>query len=105
MEEEKKEGADLKVDINADKGKDGETEQQLPKPNIKFVGKEDYTVIENGEEVKKTRYLEPPKHFYNGMNKKTTLPSAKDQMQPFYHKDASTIIALFPKLYKPVEDK
>lgn len=69
------------------------------KPNIMFVGKENYTVTEDGETRTEVRKREPVDHINDGMTK-IQLPSKEEQSSPFYHEQAGTIIALLPDLYK-----
>lgn len=74
------------------------------KPNIMFVGKENYTVTEEGESITQIRKREPIDHIVDGMTR-IQLPSAEEQESPFYHEDAGRIIALLPDLYKRYVDK
>jgi hypothetical protein len=55
------------------------------KPNIAFIGK-------------KIR-REPLTRIHNGHR---TIELPEDQKRPFYHAEASTIVRLFPLLYKPI---
>ena len=66
-----------------------------PEPNIAYVGKPE----EEGREH------DAPQTKIKQFRQTITLPSAEEQQKPFYHKDAGTIISLFPHLYKRVEPK
>lgn len=59
-----------------------------PLPNITFVG---------------ARLGKLPPGFIS--NGDSTITLRQDQSKPFYHKDAETIIRLYPELYKAVETR
>lgn len=72
-------------------------------PNIKFVGREEVTIIVEGERQTEMKPRVPPTHIQNGMEK-INLPSRETQLAgAFYHKKADTIVNLFPTLYKHVK--
>lgn len=73
------------------------------KPNIMFVGREPVTRIVDGKSTTDMIPRQPPTHIQNGMDK-INLPSRETQLDgPFYHKQADTIVNLFPTLYKHVK--
>ena len=87
----------------ADEEEDETSSDASDKPNIMFVGKEERTTIVDGEPHSEMVPRIPPTHIQNGMTK-INLPSRETQQAgPFYHKDADTIVQLFPTFYKHVK--
>ena len=73
------------------------------KPNIMFVGKEKVVTVTDGESQSEMKPRTPPTHIQNGMEK-IKLPGRETQLAgPFYHKQADTIVQLFPQFYKHVK--
>jgi len=94
------------IDGEADQANPGgEDDSEEPvdtskQPNIMFVGREEVTTIVNGERQTESVPRQPPTHIQNGMTK-INLPKRDIQFAgPFFHKDADTIVNLFPSLYK-----
>ena len=71
-----------------------------PAPNIQFIGKDETT--DKLDQHKKPIVIkaEPLTTINNG-EKKIQLPGVEEQLKgPFFHQEASTIVRLYPGLYK-----
>lgn len=76
-------------------------DKEAPTPNIKFIGK-DETLDKQGADGKPIVLSAEPLPKINDGERVISMPAAAEQLVEggFYHADATTIVRLYPSLYK-----